>query len=66
MVHDFIEAEIVNGMFTAELTLRPIPLEQTVYTSGAAIDKRTYTDKFRFNAAYTTKTWKDSASGHFS
>jgi hypothetical protein len=66
MVYDFIKAEVSYEMLTAEF----VPAHysdpvNTVYTSGIPIDKRTHADKFRFQAAYTVKTGKDSTGGHF-
>lgn len=66
MFHDFIKASIVDDMLTAEITPSAYATpENTVYTGAAGVAKRTYTDKFRFNAVYSTKVGKESSDRHF-
>lgn len=66
MFHDFIKASIVDDMLTAEIIPSAYATpENTVYTGVAGVAKRTYTDKFRFNAVYSTKVGKESSGRHF-
>lgn len=66
MVYDYIEAKIADGMLTAEMKPSDYAApENCVNTTSGGVAKRTYTDKFRFNAAYTVKLTQKSQTEKF-